>query len=220
MTTNVEPIKITGLERDPLRGRATRLMTEALAKLTVGPVKGQAAFFDDNGPKGGRAMRCALTVRLPFRPSIRVERSAVTPRLAFDAAFAVLERDALLEPRGDLALVHPEHCATNGKGLAPLEAEDALQLEAGFRGLRAPQPEPDPPLRDVDHVKGDAMHQKLRAERRGIGDSILLAIMCPRHQRPPTRAAPCDEGSPARRASAQAPATPGRASGARRLRRR
>ena len=37
-------------------------------------------------------MRCALTVRLPFRPSIRVDRSAVTPRLAFDAAFAVLER--------------------------------------------------------------------------------------------------------------------------------
>jgi ribosome-associated translation inhibitor RaiA len=92
MTTNVEAIKITGLERDPLRGRATRLMTEALAKLAVGPVKGQAAFFDDNGPKGGRAMRCALTVRLPFRPSIRVERSAVTPRLAFDAAFTVLER--------------------------------------------------------------------------------------------------------------------------------
>ncbi len=92
MTTNVETIKITGLERDPLRGRAARLMTEALAKLAVAPVKGQVAFFDDNGPKGGRAMRCALTVRLPFRPSIRVERSAVTPRLAFDAAFAVLER--------------------------------------------------------------------------------------------------------------------------------
>ena len=92
MTTNVEPIKITGLDRDPLRGRATRLMAEALAKLTVAPVKGQASFFDDNGPKGGRAMRCALTVRLPFRPTIRVERSAVTPRLAFDAAFAVLER--------------------------------------------------------------------------------------------------------------------------------
>jgi ribosome-associated translation inhibitor RaiA len=92
MTTNVEPIKITGLERNPLRGRITRLMTEALRKLAVGPVKGQASFFDDNGPRGGRAMRCALTVRLPFRPSIRVERTAVTPRLAFDAAFAVLER--------------------------------------------------------------------------------------------------------------------------------
>jgi ribosome-associated translation inhibitor RaiA len=92
MTTNGEAIKITGLERDPLRDRAAKLMTGALAKLAVGPVKGQASFFDDNGPKGGRAMRCALTVRLPFRPSIRVERSAVTPRLAFDAAFAVLER--------------------------------------------------------------------------------------------------------------------------------
>jgi ribosome-associated translation inhibitor RaiA len=92
MTTNMEPIKITGLTQDPLRGRATRLMTEALARLAVGPVRGQASFFDDNGPKGGRAMRCALTVRLPFRPSIHVERTAVTPRLAFDAAFAVLER--------------------------------------------------------------------------------------------------------------------------------
>ena len=92
MTTNVEPIKITGLEQDPLRGRVTRLMTEAIAKLAVAPVRGQASFFDDNGPKGGRAMRCALTVRLPFRPSIRVERSAVTPRLAFEATFAVLER--------------------------------------------------------------------------------------------------------------------------------
>jgi ribosome-associated translation inhibitor RaiA len=92
MTTKVEAIRISGIERDPLRSRVARLMTEALAKLTVGPVRGQAAFFDDNGPKGGRAMRCALTVRLPFRPSIRVERSAVTPRLAFDAAFAVLER--------------------------------------------------------------------------------------------------------------------------------
>ena len=92
MATNGEVIKITGLERDPLRDRAARLMTEALAKLTVGPVKGQASFFDDNGPKGGRAMRCALTVRVPFRPSIRVERIAVTPRLAFEAAFTVLER--------------------------------------------------------------------------------------------------------------------------------
>ena len=92
MTTNVETIKITGLQRNPLRGRVSRLMTEALEKLAVAPVQGEASFFDDNGPKGGRAMRCALTVRVPFRPSIRVERSDVTPRLAFDAAFAVLER--------------------------------------------------------------------------------------------------------------------------------
>jgi ribosome-associated translation inhibitor RaiA len=93
MTAAVEPIQISGIERDAaLRARTRKLMTATLAKLAVGPVRSQATFVDDNGPKGGPAMRCALTVRLPYRPSVRVERSAETPRLAFDAAFAVLER--------------------------------------------------------------------------------------------------------------------------------
>lgn len=93
MTAEVEAVRISGIERDEaLRTRVEKLMTDTLARVTVRPVRSQAAFFDDNGPKGGRAMRCALTVRLPYRPSIRVERSALTPRLAFDGAFAVLER--------------------------------------------------------------------------------------------------------------------------------
>ena len=93
MNSDAGVIRINGIKRDlVLRGRATKLMLAALARLSVKPVRGQAAFFDDNGPKGGRAKRCALTVRLPYRPSIRVERSAVTSRLALDAAFPVLER--------------------------------------------------------------------------------------------------------------------------------
>lgn len=52
----------------------------------------QATFFDENGPKGGPAIRCALTVRLPYRPTVRVENVAETARLAFDGALAVLER--------------------------------------------------------------------------------------------------------------------------------
>jgi ribosome-associated translation inhibitor RaiA len=93
MTEAVGAVRISGVERDAgLRARVGKLMTGAVERITVRPVRTQAVFFDDNGPKGGRAMRCALTVRLPYRPSIRVERSAVTPRLAFDAAFAVLER--------------------------------------------------------------------------------------------------------------------------------
>ena len=75
-----------------LRIRSAKLMAGALARLPVGPVRGEVAFFDDNGPRGGPAVRCALTVRLPYRPSLRVERSAETPRLALDAAFPVLER--------------------------------------------------------------------------------------------------------------------------------
>jgi ribosome-associated translation inhibitor RaiA len=93
MTVEVEAIAISGIKRDAaLRTRTAKLMAATLARLSVKPVRGQAAFFDDNGPKGGRAMRCALTVKLPYRPSIRVERSAETPRLAFDAAFTILER--------------------------------------------------------------------------------------------------------------------------------
>ena len=93
MTTNKRDIQVRGIEGDAkLQSRTTKLMAEQLARLAVEPVGGQAAFFDDNGPKGGLAMRCALTVRLPYRPMIRVERTAETPRLAFDAALAVLER--------------------------------------------------------------------------------------------------------------------------------
>jgi ribosome-associated translation inhibitor RaiA len=93
MTEAVGAVRISGVERDAaLRARVGKLMTGAVERITGRPVRTRAVFFVDNGPKGGRAMRCALTVRLPYRPSIRVERSAVTPRLAFDAAFAVLER--------------------------------------------------------------------------------------------------------------------------------
>jgi ribosome-associated translation inhibitor RaiA len=93
MKTSEQIVQIGGVERDrALRAHAAKLMTSALARLSVEPVRGQVTFFDDNGPKGGRAMRCALTVRLPYRPSIRVERKAVTARLALDAAFPVLER--------------------------------------------------------------------------------------------------------------------------------
>jgi ribosome-associated translation inhibitor RaiA len=59
----------------------------------VRPITAHVTFVDDNGPKGGRAAPCALTVRLPHRPHIRVEKVAETPRLAFDAALAVLRRD-------------------------------------------------------------------------------------------------------------------------------
>jgi ribosome-associated translation inhibitor RaiA len=93
MIDDEEAIQISGIERNPgLRARVTRLMRDTLAPLSVRPVKSQVSFFDDNGPKGGVAMRCALTVRLPYRPTLRIERSAVTSRLAFDAALPVLER--------------------------------------------------------------------------------------------------------------------------------
>ena len=50
------------------------------------------AFVDENGPKGGPAVRCRVSVALPRRPALRVEHTATTPRLAFDGVLETLER--------------------------------------------------------------------------------------------------------------------------------
>ena len=75
-----------------LSARVSAHVGAAIASLRVAPVSAKVTFFDDNGPKGGLGMRCALDVRVPYRPAIRIERVAVTRRLAFDQAFATLGR--------------------------------------------------------------------------------------------------------------------------------
>jgi len=49
-------------------------------------------FADENGPKGGPAARCSVTVDLPRRPELHADVAADSPRLAFEQAFAMLER--------------------------------------------------------------------------------------------------------------------------------
>lgn len=86
-------IDILGMEKDAaLRARAAKVVGAALEPINLAPIRAKITFFDDNGPKGGRGMRCAVDVRLPYRPPIRVEQVAETSRLAFDGAFGALER--------------------------------------------------------------------------------------------------------------------------------
>jgi hypothetical protein len=75
-----------------LRTRVAAKLTGAVAALPP-PVTIRATFFDDNGPKGGRAMRCALTVRRPYAPDVRVEHTAASARRAFDESLAILHRE-------------------------------------------------------------------------------------------------------------------------------
>ena len=87
-------IDIRGVPVDKmLRTRITARLTTALARVTTKPGGAQATFFDENGPKGGLAMRCALDVRLPSRRRVRAEDTAENSRAAFDGAFAKLERE-------------------------------------------------------------------------------------------------------------------------------
>jgi ribosome-associated translation inhibitor RaiA len=86
-------IQITGMAIDSaLRVRVENEMNAALARIRATPVSAQAAFVDENGPKGGRDIRCALTVHLPRHPAIHVEHAAENARLAFDVAFDALDR--------------------------------------------------------------------------------------------------------------------------------
>lgn len=87
-------VQITSLTGEPgMAAAIRRRMATALGRLNVAPVRALVTFFDDAGPKGGAAsVRCALTVRLPYRPSVRVEHTATSARLAFDAAFESLDR--------------------------------------------------------------------------------------------------------------------------------
>ena len=86
-------IQITGLtENGPLRARIRKQMTAVLERLTMTPLIAHVAFFDENGPKGGVDKRCALTVRLPYRPSVRGESVADALDLAFSQSFEILTR--------------------------------------------------------------------------------------------------------------------------------
>jgi hypothetical protein len=52
----------------------------------------RAAFSDENGPRGGVAIRCRLDVRLTRRAPIHVDGRATTVPLALKEAAARLER--------------------------------------------------------------------------------------------------------------------------------
>lgn len=86
-------IDVVGLERDAvLRARVEARMAKVVARLSVAPVSALVTLRDTNGPKGGVAIECDVTVRLPYRPAVRVAHTAATPRAAFHGAFETLDR--------------------------------------------------------------------------------------------------------------------------------
>jgi ribosome-associated translation inhibitor RaiA len=90
---------------DPLR----ILIEEKLGAMMRGgrlrPTAMRVAFTDDNGPKGGVDIRCAVTIEIPRRPATHASATAENARLALDGALAALEREIRRERdrRRDLA---------------------------------------------------------------------------------------------------------------------
>ena len=90
MTARVE---VVGLPR-PVAGRlrAAAQVAAALAAMQERVSSARLVFSDENGPKGGVAVRCAVTVALAGWGRVHVEDRATTPRLALNGALVRLER--------------------------------------------------------------------------------------------------------------------------------
>ncbi len=93
MPTPSHVVEVSGLERAaPLSAKLRSRLRRVLATLHVAPIRARIDFHDDNGPKGGPALRCALTAQLPYQRPIRVEAVGLNARGAFDRALERLER--------------------------------------------------------------------------------------------------------------------------------
>ena len=77
-----------GRPGDTVRTRLSALLTAR----GIEPSRVSVTFIDQNGPKGGPAVRCAADVTLARHPALHVECIDVTPRRAFDAVLVDLDR--------------------------------------------------------------------------------------------------------------------------------
>ena len=85
--------RISGLgARDRLRVEVEQQLDRLVARRGIAPRALRVAFFDDDGPRGGVAIRCALTLTPSRGPILRVEHTARTHSDAFKGALTILAR--------------------------------------------------------------------------------------------------------------------------------
>jgi len=103
-------VVIEGLGDDrALRTLISGKVTNTLARLQVAATTVRVQFSDENGTKGGVDMRCSLTIAVPHRPELHAEATAADTRLAFEQAFAALERQIERDrERGRVERRHPK----------------------------------------------------------------------------------------------------------------
>jgi ribosome hibernation promoting factor len=103
-------VVIEGLGDDrALRTLIAGKVTNTLARLQVVATTVRVQFSDENGTKGGVDLRCSLTIAVPRRPELHADTIAADPRLAFEQAFAALERQIERDrERGRAERRHPK----------------------------------------------------------------------------------------------------------------
>ena len=86
-------VVIEGLGEDrALRTLVNGKVMASLGRLHVSATTARVQFASETSAKGGPTARCSITVDLPRRPELHADITGETPRLAFEQAFAMLER--------------------------------------------------------------------------------------------------------------------------------
>lgn len=86
-------VQVLGVERGRrIAGEATGRLRAAVASPPIKVTAAQIRFTDENGPKGGGVIRCAITLQIARRAPVHVEDVALSPRLALDRGLVKLER--------------------------------------------------------------------------------------------------------------------------------
>jgi putative sigma-54 modulation protein len=111
---------------DPLRTVIEAKLGDVFRRGRGRPTATRVAFTDENGPKGGPDIRCAVTVEIPGRPAIHASAQAENPRLSLDGALAALERElARAHQRRRDAARRPKKYFVAHQGMLP-DGEPAL----------------------------------------------------------------------------------------------
>ena len=85
-------ILIEGIHNNPeFVERVRARVAEALGRVDPQPTGAKIIFADENGPKGGVAIRCTIVHDMPKRRDFSVEGNGASLEVAFDDAFAALE---------------------------------------------------------------------------------------------------------------------------------
>ena len=86
-------VVIEGLGEDrALRTLVNGKIAASLGRLHVAATTARVQFGNETSAKGGPTARCSITVDLPRRPELHADVTGETTRLAFEQAFAMLER--------------------------------------------------------------------------------------------------------------------------------
>jgi ribosome-associated translation inhibitor RaiA len=131
-------VVIEGLGDDrALRTLITGKVSTTLARLRVSAVSVRVQFGDENGSKGGVDARCSITIDVPRRPELHADTVATDPRLAFEAAFAAVERQIEKDrDRGRVVRRHPKKYYLAKRLLEPDATPDATPESAPAKRRR------------------------------------------------------------------------------------